>query len=401
MTHSISNRNQWRDILRRQSLANTEHWLALLATSDDPAALIAKDYDNLLRALETALQSRDTFDLAYRLIQALYPVAVDYADWDRWLVYLEKAFAICSDLGFQAEQARLLTQIGDIVYRTGDLQRAEELYRRSAENSSTLGDEARYATILAKLAVVYDLQGKMNEGLALCHEALAIAESIGDAEVIAQTNINLSHIYRRARDLPNGLATAQQAYAFYQKLGNLQFANKALLNIVAIWAELDKWDEVDKVSAELMGALTATGDIRTLSQLKNNLGVVAFNQANYKVAEASWQEALRLHSQIQEPTELAGLYNNLGKVYTAMKEWDTAQEMLEKAIAAYQGLGDVYNWANSLDNLAELYETQGKTAACRRVLEKAIAGLPTIVNTPHAQELLTNMRQRLNSLDPA
>ncbi|HFQ92464.1 MAG TPA: tetratricopeptide repeat protein, partial [Anaerolineae bacterium] len=133
-------------------------------------------------------------------------------------------------------------------------------------------------------------------------------------------------------------------------------------------------------------------------QLKNNLGIVAFNQGNYKTAEIFWQDALRLHSQIQEPTELAGLYNNLGVLYTILAEWTTAKEMLQKAIAAYSELGDVYNWANALDNLADVYEAQGDTAVIPPILEEAIAGLQVIDRTPHTQKLLTSMQNHLKNL---
>lgn len=401
MSTAISNKSQWRDILRRQSLANAERWLTLLETSADPATVINKDYDNLLRALESALELPETFDLAYRLVQVLYPFALDYADWDRWLVYLEKALAVSRELEHQAKQVNLLVQIGDIAYRTGHLQRAEELYKESVERSKDIDNLADYARTLAKLAVLYDQQGKISEGINLCHEALTIAESIGEVQVVALANLNLSHIYRRARDWSLGLATAKKAHTYYQQLDNPQFANKALLNIVAIWAELGNWQNVNEVSEELMNALIVSGDVRTLSQLKNNLGIVAYNQANYKVAEAAWQEVLRLHSQIQEPTELANVYNNLGMVYTKMEEWQTAQEMLEKAVAAYMSLGDTYSWANSLDNLADLYETQGKIDDCRQVLEEAVTGLKPIADTSHAQQLLAAMRQRLKSLDTA
>jgi tetratricopeptide (TPR) repeat protein len=170
------------------------------------------------------------------------------------------------------------------------------------------------------------------------------------------------------------------------------------MNIIATWAEIENWEEVNKVSKNLENELILFGDIRTLSQLKNNLGVVAFNQENYATAEGYWQEALKLHSQIQEPIEQASLYNNLGVVYTLMNEWQAAEDMLNKAVAAHQQLGDVYNWANSLDNLADLYEEMGKMDQCRKILEEAWSGLSKMADSQHAQELLNSISKRLSSL---
>ncbi len=397
---TLSNKSHWQQILTQQKLANAHRWLSLIESYDDPTTLVSTDYDNFLRALETTLQSPDTFDLAYQLIQAIYIFALDYADWDRWLIYLENALQISQILDLKIEQATLLVQIGDILYRTADLTRAESLYRKALiifENSSHKVD---YARTLVKLAIISDFQGRKSEAIALCQQGLAITEYLKDERATAQLNLNLSSVYHRSREWEQALETTQKAYNFYIKEGPPQFARKALMNIIAIWAEMGKWEKVEQVADDLTKTLDSSGDIRTLSQLKNNLGFAAYNQENYKMAEAAWQEALRLHSQIQEPAELANLYNNLGMVYTRMAEFEIAEEMLKKAIDAHKQLGDVYNWANSLDNLADLYEAQGETAVCRQSLLEAQTGLQTIADSPHAQDLLNNISKRLESLPP-
>jgi len=395
MSSSISDREQWQTILRQQKLTNARRWLKSIAAQDDPSAIIAKDYENFLRALETSLQSAETFDLAFQLIQSIYFTSLDYADWERWLIYLGKALEISQELEREPEQATLLVQMGDIYYRKADLIKAEQHYDFASKKFQQLKNLQGYASILSKLAVLYNQQGNMNQGVALCHEALDIAETLNDGWVAAQAYLNLSLIYFRSRNLAEGLSSAEKAYEFYKKQDNPKFATKALINIVAIWAELGNWQAIDAVSDELLTTFVQSGDIRTLSQLKNNLGAAAFNQENYQAAEAFWQEALRLHSQIQEPAEQAHIFNNLGVVYTKMAEWDTAGEMLQNAVSIHKSLGDTYNWANSLDNLADLYEVQGETAVFHKTLKKAYAGLQSIADTPHARQLMTTIEQRL------
>jgi tetratricopeptide (TPR) repeat protein len=400
MTQAISNKNHWQEILTEQKLANARRWLSLVESHNDPTTLVSTDYDNFLRAIETTLQSLNTFDLAYKLIQSIYIFALDYADWDRWLIYLENALKFSQELNYKIEQANLLVQIGDILYRTANLQQAEDSYSKASKIFDNSNSRADYASTLAKLAVLYDLQGKNLQAISLCEEAQTIAESLNDKRVATQLNLYLSRIYHRSREWELALATAQKAYNFYKENGPPKFARKALMNIIAIWAELGEWGKIEQVTEDLVNTLGNSGDVRTLSQLKNNLGFAAYNQENYKLAEAAWQEALRLHSQIQEPAELANLYNNLGMVYTRLAEWEIAEEMLNQAIDAHEQLGDVYNWANSLDNLADLYEVQGETAVCRQVLIEAQTGLQTLADSPHAQELLNSIAKRLASLPP-
>ena len=142
MTQAISNKRHWKEILIQQKLANARRWLSLIESHEDLSALVSADYDNFLRALETTLQSVETFDLAYQLIQAIFAIALDYADWDRWLVYLEKALDISQKLNREMEQATLLVNMGDILFRMAELKRTEELYNKAAQTFKNQNDQA-------------------------------------------------------------------------------------------------------------------------------------------------------------------------------------------------------------------------------------------------------------------
>lgn len=394
----ISDQARWRSVLKQQRLANARRWLEILESSADPVSLVHEDYDNFLRALETTLQTKDTFEISYKLSQILYPIIFGYADWDRWLIYLQQIYYMSRQLNQSREQARLLEQIGDLLYHKGDLRDAEENYHTASLLYKSRGNLSSYSRILAMLASLKDIQGESEEGILLCRTALETAVQAQDQLAQANANLNLANIYRRIRNWDQALQTAQTAYAIYHRLGHSSLLTKTSITLIAIWAESGEWEKIDQLSTELMTVLNSSGDVHNLSQLKNNLGILAFSQGNYNVAEAAWQEALKLHSQIQEPTELAGIYNNLGMVYTQLKEWETAEEMLLKAVTAYRRFGDVFNWANSLDNLADLYEAQGQTAEFQRTLQEAIAGLQVLKETPHAVELLDYMNQRLAAI---
>ncbi len=391
----ISQKAKWRNVLQQQKLANAERWLAILEASADPATLVHEDYDNFLRALETTLQTPNTFKIAYKLGQILYPIIFGYADWDRWLVYLQQMHHVSNHLNMEHERARLLQQIGDIQYHKGNLQQAEENYHAASLLYKKQGNLSSYSRTLAMLATLKDIQGESEEGIALCQKALETAEKAQDDLAQANANLNLSNIFRRIRNWDQALKSAQTAYSIYQRLEYSTLLTKTSITLIAIWAESGNWQEIHQFSDELITVLRESGDIHKLSQLKNNLGGLAYSQGNYNMAESAWQEALQLHSQIQEPMELASIYNNLGMVYTQLKEWDTAEEMLLKAITAYQRFGDIFSWANSLDNLADLYEAKGQTAEFKQTLQEAIGGLQVLKETPHAEELLDYMQQRL------
>ena len=393
----MTKQNQWRDLLHKQSIANVKHWLAQIAKSPHPAILIAKEYENLLRALESIIEHPENLSLAYALIQTLHPTVIDFADWDRWLVYLQKALKRSEEAQDSPKVANLSVQIGEVSFRMGLGEEVKNSLLYGAETYRELGQEANYASTLTKLGILYDLQGDMNEGIHLCQKALEIAREIRDDWVIAEVYLNLSHIYYRARNWQASLKAVQTAYDYYLKLKHQKEATKALVNIIAISAEMGNWIQVETLSQSLMDDLVVLEDVRTINQLKNILGVVAYSQSNYRLAESYWQEALTLQSQIQELSEMAGLYNNLGMAYTKLNEWDAAEEMLQLAIDKYYDLGDTYHWANALDNLADLYESQGQIVNFQRTIQLAIEGLQIIKDTPHANNLLNHMQNRLSN----
>ena len=369
----ISGKAKWRNVLQQQKLINAQRWLSILETSESPTSLVNEEYDNFLRALETTLQAHETFDTAYQLGQILYPITFGYADWDRWLVYLQQMLATSKILHKEQEEARLLQQIGDIQYHKGNLANAEEIYHTAGLLYKNQGNLSEYSRTLAMLAHLKTVQGKSEEGISLCKKALATAEEAQDELALANVHLNLSSIYRQTRHREKALESAQTAYNIYHRLGYSSLLSKTSITLIGIWAETGNWEEIDKLSAELIPILTVSGNVHPLSQLKHNLGVLAYQQGNYNIAEKAWQEALQLHSQIQEPMDLAAVYNNLGMVYTHLKEWETAEEMLFKAVTAYKRFGDVFNWANSLDNLADLYEAQDQTAAFQQTLHHMLA----------------------------
>lgn len=401
MTAIVKDQRKWTEVLRQQKLANAERWLKTLAEKTDLSEFIQSDYDNLLRALETSLERPDSFDLAYQLIQALNPVVFDYADWDRWLHYLQQALHTAELLQQGNEEAHLLNMIASIFVYQGDLEKAEIYFQRGAKKFKQNGDQPNYGRTLGKLSGVYVLQDNLTLSESLCRQALDIAYASQDDFAIGLAYLDLSHIYLKSQNWQDGLVAAEKAHRIFSDTGNKRSSISALLNIVIFQAQLGNWDEAEKIFDALTAVLDVSVNTPVMIQVKNNFGIAAFNQGNYAKAEKLWQEALQLNSQVQNPMEMAGLYNNLGMVYTKLEEWETAVTMLLESAKAYQELGDLFLWANAQDNLAELYGLMGETAVSRQILLEAIGRLQTSEKSPHRQKLLQMMTSRLQAIDAA
>lgn len=392
MNQPINDKQKWQNILQRQRLANAEQWLKLLQKRDPSSDIIAKEYDNLLRALELVLQSPDTFDLASSLINVLYPETFGFADWDRWLVYLDQAQTMSQQLNRANEQANLTARIGELHYFRGDLEAAVHHYTKAQEIYKRVDNVAKQAYVMAEIALVYE--AKDQEGLPLCQQALELAKQTADTEVIAHIQMNMSQIFIRMHNWEAGEQAAEQAYGLYQERNEPLKAVRAYFNMITCWEKLGRWAETELATTELLDVLVKMKDIHTLAKLKNNLGVLAYSQGKWEMAEHNWQEALQLQSQLQNPTERAFLFNNLGLVYTQMGELSTAKEMLQQAISIQNDLGNTYYWANAVDSLVDVHLMLNETAVACQLLRQAITRL-TPIDAPHARKLLADMQAKL------
>ncbi|MBE2220824.1 MAG: tetratricopeptide repeat protein [Anaerolineae bacterium] len=398
MSQSVSSQSKWREIFERQQLANAERWLDILVSEGNSAHIVVEEHDNLLRALEVSLQKSETFELAYGLIEQLFPIVFGYGDWDRWIIYLQEAIELSKELNRRSEEANLLSHKGNIMALKGDYQQAHLLYNQSIQIFERLEDRANYASALAKQATVYDLQGNPKEGLAMLEKASEVSHALGDKRALIQINLSLSSAYHKSRKWLSGVSAAQLAYELAKNLGDSQLENLALLNMVANYTELGNWGEVNDISPKIEESLVASGDLSKLSQFKNNMGIAAFNQGKYYVAEKAWQDALQINMQISQSVELARNLNNLGMVYTKLGEIDTAEDMLKKAAVIFEEKNIMFDWANTLDNLADVYESRGDLTEVRRVLTLALSLLSDDSLEPHVQGLVSIINGRLASI---
>lgn len=388
----------WREVLERQKLANATRWLTILDGQPDPSHTVIQDYDNLLRALETALQKEASFDLAFQLIEKLFPIVFGYADWERWLIYLAQAVTLSQQVHKKYEEAALISYQGNIYTHMGDYLKAKEIYHECLQQYEALSDKGNYAITLTKLANVADLQGNISESLNLLKEARNVSNATGNKLTLAMIDLSLSSVYYKAREWASGLAAAQSAQVLAYELHKPQIETMALLNIILFHTELRNWQKADILAHDLEQRLDTSGDLVKLSQLKNTRGIAAYHQGHYLEAEKAWQETLKINSQINQTSELANSYNNLGMVYTKLNELNTASSMLLNAARIYKDNGDIFNWANALDNLAEVYERQGNKIMARDVLCMALLDLTETDNKPYSEGLLTIIKERIEAL---
>ncbi len=395
----LDRKTKWREIHRQQVRNNVRRWLTLLARDPDPGLFVNENYENILMSLESLLSHQEDIELSLTLMKTVSHSVFNFGDWERWSVYVSQALTY-SALSHQTEnQAFLFMQNGFIFYSRGEWEQAASYFQQAGHLYEKLNMPADVAIALGHYGLIQCQRGQHNEGLVLCQNALDTAHQAQAQDVIAKIQMILADVYQNIHEWEKALAAAQSAFSYYEQQRSDANRHNLLNLIITTSSKLGRWKEVAPLAHSYMDSLEQAGESRKLARTKTNLGVVFFEQGEYRTAEVFWYEALQIQSQIQEPRSQAILYNNLGHLYTQLQEWEVAETMLKDAAATYARLGDFYFQADTLDNLAECYQRQNKWAACRRSLEEAIFLLEqTDVSASYHQTLLNKLKTNLSQL---
>jgi len=217
MTVSLSNQAQWQFVLRRQGLANAMRWLEILEQSPNPHEIALHEYDNLFKAFEFTLQDTTTFDLAYRYIRILHTIILGFADWDRWLSYLEQALKM-SQKAKQTDKELLIKElIGDFLIQQGKSSQAIKYYESIKLTYQRQDNLHEYVRILIKTAVVYDKNGQLSVAKQSMQEGIAIAKQFEDMRILANIYLDLSAFETNHQNWEAGIEASQNALNLYKE----------------------------------------------------------------------------------------------------------------------------------------------------------------------------------------
>jgi len=288
--------------------------------------------------------------------------------------------------------------IAKMVYQSLSPQAAKTLHRRAAEMMEQEGRSSLQD--LSSLARHWEMAGRpkksreyhlragetlfeYSKGQAIFHFEKALTQGPNDAASMER----LQKLYYLSGEYSRALKLARELFEqrgpspdlFYklgrcqERLGNYDDSMEYFRQGLAVAGNNPE------ATARLMGAMAVTclsrGEYRTaertcLDALKilpeGGRGAVeaglynTLGQAYWHLAE--WGQALSAHRQSLAIKEregslygIAASYNNLGLVYYRMYDWDRSAECHQKSFAIREKIGDISGLARSYNNLALIY----------------------------------------------
>ena len=257
------------------------------------------------------------------------------------------------------EQTRLsaLRWLGRVYLEQGNRGAAMDVLEAAVAAATQAGSPSKIAQALNVVAIVHQTSGDLDRAELIYREARATAESIRDSEAMAMIDQNLGTVASIRGDIRGALEAFQRSLAGYRDLGMLDHAAQVLNNIGLAHTDLG---ELDQAEAAYTAAAEAFGEQHDRPNEMN----VALNQVQLCIATGRFDEAqqrveplLALTGEIA-PSWRGEVFRHVGVIAREREDYVKAAEYLGRAAECAEEGEDLLLKADVAEQLAELYWTQ-------------------------------------------
>lgn len=227
----------------------------ILSTAQDAAALSKEGKVEFARQKFVMLLA-ESFD------PSVLTLAFDFfqrtGDLDTAVLSMEKLLSISADNS--EEQAAAYGNLGIVYMTRDDLDKAEEMYRKSLDINESLGRKEGIAYQYCNHGNVYLKRGDLDKAEEMYLKALAIDESLGCKEGMASDYGNLGNVYQARNDFNKAEDMYQKALSIDEPLGRKEGVANQYCNLGVVYmtcGDLDKAEEMYRKSLALFVELSS------------------------------------------------------------------------------------------------------------------------------------------------
>jgi tetratricopeptide (TPR) repeat protein len=387
------------ELLRREVSLRLRSW-AREREAGAPAAVLPRHPSGTLTAPgagvaaigATALLAAEAFEAGGLMTQAEAAYAEAIADADlesleKYARFLRRTgrltrsleinerilsqLAISDDpFGTAALRARILTSIGIVHRKLGDLRRSRYKLHEAVQTAKQGGDAARdgLAYALDNLGITASQAGDNAEALECFQQALAIR---GDTAGRALTLTNLARLHRRSGSIEDAKTALAEAMGVLECLDDRPGLAAAHSTMGEILEQEGKLADAERSFRASLANNEASGRPDTIAMSLNQLGRTLMRRGDLAAAERCAERSLRENESISNREGIVQSTRLLGTVLGRTDRTAMAVTLLQDAAGAYGSIGNRPGEAWARFHLAEVLHRIGDDAGAYEALAAA------------------------------
>jgi len=206
----------------------------------------------------------------------------------------------------------------------------------------------------------YSLLGDYTKMLACYQQALTIAEKINDTSCIAKATINIATgYYIEIRKIQEAHALLIKAGDMFEKLRDTVNWLKSIIVRGAIWADSKHYEQALQTYEQALQIATARRDEYSVVVIKDNIGLVYFENGRYKEALARFLQTKKYFDHTDDKMRLTRTATWVAKTYLVLGDHANALKYALESLKAATDIKAKVQIQDADKVLADIYDAEG------------------------------------------
>ncbi|MDH3271968.1 MAG: tetratricopeptide repeat protein [Gemmatimonadota bacterium] len=251
---------------------------------------------------------------------------------------LDAALAIATASGSGSDIAHALNCRGILLFRRGELDAAERLYREARDLAEACGEETLVAMADQNLGNVANIHGDHEGAHEQYLKSLHRYRSLGLEEYVGPLLTNIGRVHTDLQSWGEAEALFRLAEASCDKSGNVAY--KILVKVNQTRLHLSRGDFAEaRVTCDEAHELSLDlDDDRWLGDVHKHRGIIMGHLRRPALAESCFESALELATRREEPLLEAEVRNEMARLYQHQERHREMLECLNQAHRAFARL---------------------------------------------------------------
>jgi len=274
-------------------------------------------------------------------------------------------------------QARLLNEIGWLLYRLGDYDRAVESCKLSLNSLNANEYPLIVAQALNIMGVINFNTSRYDEAVTYYDQSAFLREREGDVNALSASYNNLGLAYQTKGEFDKALEYYNKSLEIKKMQNNRAGIAAGCLNLALLYLEVRNFEEAEKNCRESLTICAELGNTRLTAENYCTLGDVAYTRGHFDEAEKHYKKSLGLSHSLETINEEMGAQRRLAKLYLTTERFAEARNTVEKAATLAHQIGSRYENAQIEAILGDLDCMEGREAEAIQHYESAAASYST------------------------
>lgn len=230
-----------------------------------------------------------------------------------------------------------LNRLGHIHRLRGRLDESERAYQRVLQLSS---DSLTWrAVAYGNLGIVYQIRGDLNRAEEMHRKSLAIEKELGHREGMAAAYGSLGNVYRIRGDLDLAEEMHREALEIYEAFGRCEGMARAYGSLGIVYQTRGNLDRAEEMYGKAVEIDEELGHREGMATAYGNLGFLYKTRGALDRAEEMYRKSLAIEKALGRREGMASDYCNLGIVYKIRGDLDRAESFWTKARDLFSEIG--------------------------------------------------------------